>query len=313
MLQELGIYRHSGRLGNGVITIPVVGVVAAALLGVVYSYAVVYIPIAGYVSFILTGGFAALLGFLLGKSGVWGKCRSTAFLVIVGLLVSLLALYVAWVAFAHALVGRSESAGTAPTMLDWLLNPGALWKFVLVVNKEGWYELSSGSGPTGAFLWVFWGLEALIIIGGATLISLGTFSGKVFCERCDRWCVPTDKSLLLTIPEDEQVLERLTQGDLATVQAQQIAPDGTPPHLRVDVQRCLNCPDTATYQVSLVHLEVKDKKKGEMKEATKELTENILLTGTQLQQLEARIAAQSEPTSEGDSEGSVPDVAEDTR
>ena len=44
-------YRHSGKTGPGVVLVPVFMVPIALLLAFVYTYAIVYIPFVGYLSF----------------------------------------------------------------------------------------------------------------------------------------------------------------------------------------------------------------------------------------------------------------------
>lgn len=84
MIETAGVYRHSGRLGNGPVFIPVVGVAAAFILAIAYAYGVVYIPLKGWVSFLLTGAFAVAVGYLVSWAAMAGKCRNTGFVYFLG-------------------------------------------------------------------------------------------------------------------------------------------------------------------------------------------------------------------------------------
>ena len=59
---KLAVYQHSGRLGSGVVVVPVAAVIAAVVLSFAYAYADVYSPIAGYVSIILVAVFGGATG-----------------------------------------------------------------------------------------------------------------------------------------------------------------------------------------------------------------------------------------------------------
>lgn len=283
MIDGINTYRHSGRLGYGIIVIPVVGIVAALLLGVTYAYADVYIPIAGYVSFILTLIFAAAVGYCVSKAAVIGSCRSTGFVHLMGFLVSLLALYTSWVAFTYALISRDAPAELEVSAARLFMAPAAVWKIVLLVNEAGWYSIRGGT-PKGTVLWIFWTIEAVMVIGIVLAMSASGIGGRVFCERCGRWCRTVKDLVRLWVTTDANLLRRITGGDVRALADLPSAPGTLSPYLRVDANRCESCPDTATYQVCLVtHRRKKD---GELEEETNELTGQQLLTPQELSQLD---------------------------
>jgi len=80
MLDTPEFYKHSGRLGSAPIVVPLVGIVAGFVLALAYAYADVYIPIAGWISFILTVGFTAGVG--ISVSAAAGMAESASLSVV---------------------------------------------------------------------------------------------------------------------------------------------------------------------------------------------------------------------------------------
>ena len=291
MNESINTYRHSGRTGYGIIVIPIVGIVVALILGVAYAYAVVYIPIAGYVSFVLTLIFAAAVGYCVSKSAVVALCRSPGFVHLLGFLISVLALYTSWVAFTYALVSRDAEAELEVSAAQWFLTPALVWDIALVINKNGWYSISGGT-PKGVVLWIFWAIEAVMVIGIVVAMSGTGISGRVFCERCGRWCRAGKDLMRLWVTTDYDLLGRITGGEVHALADLPIAPATISPYLRVDTNRCESCTDAATFQVCLVSHQ--HKKGGELEENSQELTGQQLLTSQELSWLDE--LAQRPPT-----------------
>ena len=72
-------YTHSGRYSPLAAAKALgLGLVVAVPMAFVYSYAIVYIPIVGIITFILTAGFAAVVGFTVGHLLKSGQVRNNA-------------------------------------------------------------------------------------------------------------------------------------------------------------------------------------------------------------------------------------------
>ena len=71
-------YRHSGRFdaGRTLITL-IAGTVVALVCGGIYAYIVRYMPIVGWITFIITGGTGFALGSAMGKLLQWARVRNT--------------------------------------------------------------------------------------------------------------------------------------------------------------------------------------------------------------------------------------------
>ena len=291
MLDNPSLYQHSGRLGGGVIVVPVVGILVALVLAIAYAYADVYIPIAGYVSFILVLAFAAGVGFSVSFAAVKSNCRSPGFVRIVGFFIGLWALYAAWAAFIFVLVQRDMGDEIELGVLDLFLRPAAIWNIALDIGETGWYSLGAMT-PSGIMLWVLWGIEALVVVGGVTLLATHGISGRVFCEQCGRWCTSKQDLMRLAITEDDALLTRIIGGELEAFAALPVLPPTASPYLRVDLERCEQCEEMATVQTMLVTHQ--PKKDGGFEEQVQTLTEQHLVTPEQLQRLETLAAREPE-------------------
>lgn len=264
-----GVYKHSGRLGTGLILLPIVGLIAAVVLGAAYAYIDLYSPIAGYVSLLFVGGLAFGLGWTIAKAGHVAKCRNSGFLALAGLVSGLVALYSSWAAFIFAFLSRYAKEFNAG-VLDVYLSPNAIWQMVLVINEEGWYEMFGGT-PKGTGLWVMWGIEAAIIVIGTVLFSMMNMDEKVFCEDCNQWCDKPDGPAVLEIPQDASVLETLTPENVDSLAQLEGAPAESEQYIRVDGWKCSACDRTSAIQAKIAKIVVD--KEGKASEEAQELTE----------------------------------------
>jgi hypothetical protein len=286
-------YRHSGKTGPGVVLVPVFMVPIALLLAFVYTYATVYIPFVGYLSFVLTLAFGAGVGYGTAMLLRSSKVRSPGLCALVGLIIGLVALYFSWATFIHLMIRRHGEAGQAPSFIAVLLSPAGIWGLMREIGKTGWYSLGSGEGftPKGWVLWLFWVLEAGIIVGLPTLMGGFMIADVVFCERCNRWCDEV-KGLLFFEPDAEMnAAERLIQGDLSALETLDKGSEYDDLVLRVDIRRCSQCRDFFTLSFKLVQKVLDDKGNKQDKETA--LITNMLISGEQHRQLLQMKAAQS--------------------
>lgn len=281
---EFEVYKHSGQLGSGVLLMPLFGTVAAVVLGIVYSYADVYSPVAGYVSIVLTFMFALGVGFILKETTRIGKCRSVGFTALIGLVVSLVALYSAWATFAYILLKRMEGLDREISLITCFASPRMIWRLAVAIGEHGWYEIF-GSTPEGLELWSFWVIEALILIVVIIAMAVTAVLGRVFCEQCDQWCTQYSNLLILASTQDEQQLENIARGELSALEAQENVSPVTYPNLRVETYCCDQCRSTATYQVNLCYL--KQDRKGNVEVQSNEITPRFVIDRPTLEYLES--------------------------
>ncbi len=279
MNQHAKHYTHSGELGSSLLLVPIGGLIAAAVLAVAYAYISVYSPIAGWVSILFVLGFGFGQGLTVGQIGFLAKCRNPGLVTIVGLLTGVVALYLSWAVFEFALLKRYEPDFDA-SLVTLVLSPQAIWDMAKAINEEGWYSIKSFT-PKGTLLWIFWAIEAALVVGLSAHAARFRIKGEVFCERCNAWCMNKPEPIRLAVPGseeevDEEGLEKIAAGDIDTLRSLGAAPEDDDPHIEVEIISCDQCNSTATFQTKLVYYEVD--KKGNVEKNERELSEQILMT-----------------------------------
>jgi hypothetical protein len=256
-------YRHSGKFPPAAVLKGLAaGLAASVPLAFVYAYAIVYIPIIGVVSFILTAGFAAIVGLATGALLHAGKVRNQPVAYATALPVGLFALWASWVVWVYALLHRADSD---VGLFEIAFSPVGLWKVINLINEKGAWNLK-GFTPTGGFLWFLWGLEALLIVGIIVFVA-GMMVDNPFCEACDRWC-EEHKSIAVRGPTTkEHLTEPLEQGNYAILN-QLPAPDAAS-YTRFDMHQCGQCQATTTLTATGVTVT--------MKKGKEEQSESVLV------------------------------------
>jgi hypothetical protein len=263
-------YQPSGRLGASTfLWVPLLGVPAAAVLGAAYAYAILYIPVAGYVTFLLTGGFGFLLGLAAAAGVKRGKARSPGVAALLGAVVGLAGLWLSWAVWIFAFARRADA--DVP-LLALLLAPGALWQLIREVNAHGAWTIK-GATPTGAWLWLFWSVEALIVVGLPVAVCLAQASSP-FCERCREWCVKAEGAFVGGAAAPQEIVARLRALDVAFLAEVGPAAPGAPLRVRYDLRRC-RCGATSTISATALTTAGAGKK---AKESSKALVADLLLS-----------------------------------
>ena len=246
-------YRHSGGFSPSRLAMFLpVGLVCGALLGVAYGYLFAYLPIVGYVSFLLAAGFGLIVGtgivFLAGLAHV----RSRPVMILVTLLVAGFAYYTSWVAWVHALAGRAD---VGVPFGELATSPGLLWTFISAINENGVMSIS-GWIPNGPILWAFWFVEVLLIFIPALMVVTNVRGSAVYCEACKAWCKQAP-AIDLGIADLRDIGQRLEAGDVQTLMALPPRDPEAPAWTRVEVMQC-GCTKTNTVSVKSVWIETDD-------------------------------------------------------
>ncbi len=126
--------------------------------GLIYAYASWYNPFV-YIQIIITGGFGLLIGFTMDWGFKWGKVRGFMNQKLLALLAALIAFYCAWAIWEALVLEQSP--------FSLLLHPVQVWKTSRIFNMLGLWSIAGDTPVTGILLYVFWALEAAIIIGVA--------------------------------------------------------------------------------------------------------------------------------------------------
>lgn len=120
-------------------------------------------------------------------------------------------------------------------------------------------------------LWLLWGLEAVIIVGGSTLLATAEIASGVFCEDCNQWCDQIPDASRFDLPEEQDTLQELRPDNLKPIAGLNPADPSATVYLQFDMWKCSKCNSTGALQVKLC--EVVPDENGAPKENTSDLTE----------------------------------------
>lgn len=273
-------YRPSGEFSPvGVLLVLAIATPAAALLAAIYAYLILYIPIAGYVTFILSAGFGLLMGVATSARLRSSKVRNVPLAWLLGTLIALVGFYVHWAVWSAAFLAR----GDVDVSILQLLDPSELWRFISLVNEDGAWSMK-GFKPTGAALWGFWGVEALLILGPAIVVA-GMAADQPFCERCQKWCDDVDGLHRLKLHDAAAVRAKAEAKDFAALAQLGRAEGDASRYLRVDLKHCPDCDQTSTLTIQDVTVTID--KEGKPSVSTDTAVKDLVLSAGELAQVRA--------------------------
>lgn len=256
-MQRLETYEPSGGTGLAPIVIPIGGAIAAFVLAAVYAYLNLYIPIAGYITILFVIGYAVGVGLAVGYLARLSHCRNRTVLTVTSLVVALFAIYFDWFWFEYVLFTKEIEEPVPGLFSELLFDPGAVGDIASEIAAEGWYTVRNWT-PSGTVLWLFWGIEVLIILGGVYFLAQTIGDERVYCERCRSW-VPAETEKLLAMPEVAVDREHARRGNPEVLSETPTASSHVAPRLELDVSDCTGCNDLHVLQVYQVTRDEKGK------------------------------------------------------
>ncbi|MBT9588984.1 hypothetical protein IV102_36960 [bacterium] len=249
---DVAYYQHSGKCPlSGLLLCLLTGSLASALLGAIYAYAILYIPMDGLISFILTGTFGLLSGIAIGKLMRRSHIRSLRAGRLCLLFCQSAGYYVSWAVWVFAVYAR---AGLNVSLIG-ILIPPVLWHAILQVNETGVWSPGGKplGGPLGGQLWIFWVAEAAFIFYFSWL-GLAKLNGT-FCERCGVWCNEHDAVATLHPMQPDELRTVLEQRDYERLE---LATESIYERIQLDLQQCPQCLDTCTVTGKLIQVTLKN-------------------------------------------------------
>ncbi len=267
----------------------VASALAGSMFGAIYAYVILYLPFAGWITFLIAAAFAVATGAVTAYTLKKQKTRNISVALLVSLVVSVISYYVSWGIWVYAFLRRNDVAVQLDTILS---NPAALWTAVQAINETGAWTVRSWT-PTGGMLWTLWAVEAGIVILGAMFMVLGMMLGEVFCERCSLWCKLEEEvcrvsaSGVSTAKEwaEAKDFDRLANlGPPATADAE---------WLRFDLYACPRCRMTNT--LTMKRVAVTTDKDGDKSTDEAEILEKLLISGSEaatIREFSKRFAAE---------------------
>jgi hypothetical protein len=264
-------YRHSGLFSPaGALAALAVGSVSAIVLGTLYAYADFYNPIAGWVTFLVTGGTAFLQGAIVGQMLRSGQMRNAALGSLIAFATALLLLLAAWIFWLHILLNRG---GVHVSVADLLASPSRTWHAIVAINAMGAWKIK-GTAPTGVILSAIWALEAGMLLYIPVKMARSLITGAPFCETCKKW--GNTRDLINVNAGDAASLRRdLEQKDFTSLITRGKARSDSTWYYRVYLQGCPACDNTQTLCVDEVSI---TRRKDDTKTRVKPLVSRLLLT-----------------------------------
>ncbi len=264
-------YRPSGEYSMMGVAVGLgLGFAAAVFLGILYGRFTQWLPIAGYVTFLLAIGLGFALGGVASFGIVWGRVRNVAVAAGVGGLVGLAGLYLAWAAWIWGII---DSANRPVSLSSLALHPATLGEAILKINQTGAWSIG-GSTASGGTLWFLWTLEAVLVLVPAAFVAATAASGP-FCERCHAWCVGHKSIATRRTPQGDEVL-RVQRKDLDLLQAMGAPDPNALTFMRLDLTSCPKCHQMHTLSAANIHVSIDNK--GKRSERESPVVSNLLLT-----------------------------------
>ena len=177
-------YRPSGRLDPiSLVWVGALGLPLSIALSTLYTYGLFNMNVKGWWTAFVTIGLGMGLGygfaFVLRISRV--RNRLVSHFLSIGIAIS--SIYFVWVSFSYALLGE---AGESPSILS-VLSPTTLLSVMSGMSRSGAYTIN-GFQASGPFIWLFWLIEALIILFATPIATARFMEDSAFCEKCKSWC-----------------------------------------------------------------------------------------------------------------------------
>ncbi|MDQ5986130.1 MAG: hypothetical protein CSYNP_01849 [Syntrophus sp. SKADARSKE-3] len=273
MNQTNKYYEHSGIIGFlGPVYMIILGSLGALVFGAIYGYATDYIshlPGRGLVALrlFITFGLGCVVGFLVGIGGRYGKVRNPKALLFFGFISGLIAEYANWVSWVFAYY-KQQTLILSP--FDMLEFAKSLESNISGINFNDWT-------PAVIIIYLFWVIEAIIIIGSAMIVARMMLSSTPFCERCDKWIKEEDLiSPLDPIGSPDELKSRLEQGDFSLLKSLKIKAAETDAYTQIKLRHCPSCQHSnyLTIRAEIVSVDSNNKKK---KSGTDIIT-NLIIT-----------------------------------
>jgi hypothetical protein len=221
----MNYYQPSGKFSPvSFVWLALLSVTVLPLLGLIYSYAIWYIPFI-YINFFVTVIFGALAGFAVNYFVIgWAKVRNPKLALLFGVLAGLAALYFSWVVWLDLAMNMGENYGSErigitvsniklTEVLQLAFDPAMVVKLAALINLSGTWGIR-GATVSGVFLAIIWGLEAAIVVFVPALLTVGR-AKKPFCEETNVWASEKELPAIEYIEDAQALKASLESGNCA--------------------------------------------------------------------------------------------------
>lgn len=196
-------------------------IIAYPLLGLIYAYALWYIPII-YLNFIISIGFGFGVGAIAMLITVFGKIRNKTLSAVFGVISGLTALYLHWAVWVDLVINAGKSYGTDRIgitvsnikmiqVFALATNPGYLFELIGKINEYGTWGIR-GMTVSGVFLAIIWVIEFVLVIGISAIFPMSQ-AIKPFCEEEGEWFSEEDLPAFNFIEDVPKMVADLENGN----------------------------------------------------------------------------------------------------
>ncbi|MGH1385534.1 hypothetical protein [Kordia sp.] len=181
--------------------------IAAPILALAYTYAILYIPII-YLNILCVIGIAFGLGFVANFVVGLGKVRNQWIAILFGLIVGVAGLYFSWVIWIYDHL--NASAFVDVSHLELMQSPEALWDVIWKINEQGTWGVgrSANANISGKMLTTVWIIEAIAFIGTPIFFAFSK-ANEPYLEEDDNWADTTKIGPFELITDKETLKKQL--------------------------------------------------------------------------------------------------------
>ncbi len=234
-------YRPSGAVPVvGTIMMQLFGAAAAFMLGGLYAAADLYSPsvwLTGFAVFF----FGAGVGFAVRVGAKIGKVRNHGFVLLLGLVIGLLAVYVAWVIYIHLFFRRLNVPGI------WAWSPGQILVIMKTFAANGIWSMKSWT-PTGWALYAFWIAEALCVV--LLSVAVAASDETPYCDYCGVWTKKQKDVASFALADPEHLKTELEEERYELLDKLHSQPAHPKNCLKASIHCCPRCEDSDFLTVS---------------------------------------------------------------
>jgi hypothetical protein len=290
-MSTIETYRHSGRIDAMTIPVGLVGgLVISVAMAWVYQLAVDWIPLI-YVSVLCTLGFGFGFGFAMTFLLQKLNCRNRF---VAGLLTLILAGVGLAASFGFAYLRTvGELAKENKMTTQEVREQYGFQRYITKRVEAGWnigsHGRTNGSAMSGIMVWLIWLIEALIVIVGAVVVTVGALTDP-FCEECHDWLAKRVVGFRNSVPL-EKLNAAVSEGTLAEVLAVEGGDAATPGVMEYSVYSCEGC--SQKHYLSLTHKYSVTNSKGQQEAKSDTILQHAETDQSTLSRLESALKQQA--------------------
>jgi hypothetical protein len=278
------VYQHSGIVPvRSAFATFVVGSLAAAALGVTYSFTFQYIPYV-HLNFLFAIGFGVATGLAVAWGARRGKIRHTAVTGALALLAVLAGIYVEWGTTVYALCPAADlpqlwtTAGLKPLL------PHHVLGVMIELFDHGSWSLDGGAAVRGWPLVSLWFAEAAVIMTAAYCTATSQVAKRAFCEKCQEW-IASRRPHLYVGDGNENVWSEIQLGSFDNLAQTPHASGGEDTFVKLTLNVCEGCSDSNF--LTITNCRRRRNSKGQEWVEEKDAVTNGIVTATQAEIIEA--------------------------